>query len=134
MIFFNWCDDPTPKHTNFSIFTEDKIYLVKPGEIVPFKQFKIYGIADPGVNDNMYKSKYNARQECWLYNPLLIGFDTCKGTFDNCLVVTGQIYSIIRLIYISWINTLKISLPIRQRQEGNVVEQWLDSCTSHATL
>ena len=51
VMFFNWRDNPSPQWNKHSVFTQDRLYTIKPGEIVRFMQFKVYGMADPGVND-----------------------------------------------------------------------------------
>ena len=51
VMFFNWRDNPSPQFNKHSIFTEERLYTVKPHKLVRFMQFKVYGMADPGVND-----------------------------------------------------------------------------------
>ena len=50
-MFFNWRDDPSPKYTKTMIFTEERLYTIRPEQIVQYMQFKVYGKADLDVND-----------------------------------------------------------------------------------
>ena len=50
-MFLNWRDDPTPKYNKHMILTQTKFYTIKPEQIVQYMQFKVYGKADPDVND-----------------------------------------------------------------------------------
>ena len=51
VMFLNWRDDPTPKYNKHMILTQTKLYTIKPDEISCWMQFKVYGKADPDVND-----------------------------------------------------------------------------------
>ena len=50
-MFFNWGDDSTPKYTKHMIFTEERKYTILPEHIVRYMWLKVYGKADPDVND-----------------------------------------------------------------------------------
>ena len=57
VMFLNWRDDPTPKFNKHMILTQNKLYTIKPKEIVCWIQFKVYGKADPDVNDMPTKGR-----------------------------------------------------------------------------